>query len=358
MSLINQMLQDLEQRKADPGATAAQVRAVSRPAKSSFAPWGWLLFMLLAAVAGGAYWIFGMPAGKSSQPAPLLAKEHVPEIAAPEPTHQPDYAPSVLQLASELSPPPAAPASEPKVEKATSAVASPPAPQLVPAPVAENPPQPVAAEVKKPAGRVESPQPAGVNKEIRQPNPPQRAENAYLQAYASLQQGRMGEAEESLRQALQLDPRHAAARQALAALLLESRRLDRAEQLLQQGLELQPGNAGYAMTLARIQVERGDVPAALATLQRNPPAGENAEYHGFLAALLQRSERHKEAVEHYLAALRSNPSSGPWLLGLGISLQADGQSAKAAEIFRRARHSGSLSPELQAFAEQRLKQLQ
>ena len=67
----------------------------------------------------------------------------------------------------------------------------------------------------------------------------------------------------SLRQALQFDPRHAAARQALAALLVELRRLDRAEQVLQQGLELQPGNSGYAMTLARIQVERGDVATAL-----------------------------------------------------------------------------------------------
>lgn len=57
-------------------------------------------------------------------------------------------------------------------------------------------------------------------------------------------------------------------------------------------------------------------------------------------------------------ALRSNPVAGPWLLGLGISLQADGQKAKAEESFNRARQSNSLSPELQAFAEQRLEALQ
>jgi MSHA biogenesis protein MshN len=358
MSLINQMLQDLEQRKADGGATAAQVRAVRRPGSSVFARWIWVLVILLAVVAGGTYWaLFKTPAEKLAQPVLLETTANVPAAAVPDPVSPPDNTPSVLQLASELSALPSAPASAPKVERASSAVASPPGPQAVPAPVMENP-QPVAAEIKKPAGTVETPQPVGINKEIRQPAPQQRAENAYRQAYASLQQGRMGEAEESLRQALQHDPRHAAARQALAALLLESRHLERAGQVLQQGLELQPGNTGYAMTLARIQVERGDVASALATLQRNPPAGENAEYHGFLAALLQRSERHKEAIDHYLAALRSNPASGPWMLGLGISLQADGQSAKAAEIFRRARQSGSLSPELQAFAEQRLKQLQ
>ncbi len=353
MSVINQMLQDLEQRKADPGATAAQVRAVSRPGGSSLVPWGWLLLILLAGAAGGVYWIMSVP--ENVQPAPLPSVASAPVAAAPVP--QEENTPSVLQLASSLSFLPAAPLAVAEEEKASPPAAVPAKPENVPAPMVEKP-QPAVAEIKKPVALAESPQPVGINKEIRQLNPQQRAENAYRQAYASLQQGRMGEAEESLRQALQIEPRHAAARQALAALLVESRHLGGAEQILRQGLELQPGNAGYAMTLARIQVERSDVPAALATLQRNAPAGENAEYHGFLAALLQRSERHKDAIDHYLVALRTNPIAGPWLLGLGISLQADGQTAKAAEIFRRARQSGSLSPELQAFAEQRLKQLQ
>lgn len=357
MSLINQMLQDLEQRKADGGATAAQVRAVSSPVKHSFYPWLRVLFLLLAMTLGGAYWFFSMPTQSIDQPAPFPAMVHVPEIAAPHPTPQPDDALSVLQPASELSLSPTALPAEPEIIAAVSSMDTSAKPEVLPALPAEKP-LPIVAEIKKQAITVESPQTTGINKEIRQPTPHQRAETAYRQAYASLQQGRMGEAEESLRQALQFEPRHAAARQALAALLVESRHLDRAEQVLQEGLELQLGNSGYAMTLARIQVERGAVATALATLQRNPPASENAEYHGFLAALLQRNERHKEAIDHYLAALRANPSSGPWLLGLGISLQADGQAAKAAEIFRRAHQSGSLSPELQAFAEQRLKQLQ
>ncbi len=351
MSLINQMLQDLEQRKADGNATAAQVRAVPKPDGPSLVRWGGLLSILLALTAAGAYWIYGMSANNSSQPVPL------PEAAAPKPPARPGHAPSVLQLAPELGfLPPALPGAL-KTERSSPAVTRPEKPEDIP-PLVNEKPQPVVEEIKKPAVPSEPLQPAGINKEIRQLTPQQRAENAYRQAYANLQQGRMGEAEENLRQALQFEPRHAAARQALAALLVESRRLERAEQVLQQGLELQQGNTGYATTLARVQVERGNVAAALATLQRNPPANENAEYHGFLAALLQRSERHKEAIDHYLAALRSNPGVGPWLLGLGISLQADGQAAKAAEAFRHARQSGSLSPELQAFAEQRLKALQ
>lgn len=361
MSLINQMLQELEQRKAEPGATAAQVRAVNSARRGGAAYWRWLLLLLLAGTAGAVYWVVSTPSEKGRLPVQTPGKVMAPQAtpSAPVPVPIKNNTPSVLQLAFDLGTVPSAPPVVPE-EKKTLPVAVLPEKQEsrpVPVPVLAKPPV-VVAEAKVKAGPAELPQSADINKEIRQPNPQQRAENAYRQAYASLQQGRMGEAEESLRQALQYEPRHAAARQALAALLVESHQLGRAEQLLQQGLELQPGNVGYAMTLARIQVERKDVTTALATLQRNAPASDNAEYHGFLAALLQRAEHHKEAIDHYLVALRINPASGPWLIGLGISLQADGQPAKAVEIFRRARQSGSLSPELQAFAEQRLRALQ
>ncbi|MDP2784505.1 MAG: tetratricopeptide repeat protein [Sulfurimicrobium sp.] len=340
MSVINQMLQELEQRRADAGTSAAQVRAVAGQRRRKSALWIVPLLGMAAIAAALGYWIAGRQVIKVPAPSPVV-------VSAPPAVvlRQPEKMPQVLQLAGELGRLPAVietAASQP-VPRAQAAE------KALVAPVVETP---------KPAAAAEPVRPVEINKDIKQTSPQQRAENAYRQAYASLQQGRMGEAEESLRQALQYDPRHAAARQALAALLVEAKQLGRAEQLLQQGLELQPGHPGYAMTLARLQVERGDVAAALATLQRNPPSGENAEYHGFMAALLQRSERHKEAIEQYQIALRSNPGAGPWLLGLGISLQADNQPAKAAEVFRRAKSSSTLSPELQAFAEQRLKQLQ
>lgn len=347
MSLINQMLQDLEQRRADGGTPAAQVRAVSRLTRSNVTlRWVAMALIVAIAAAGGGYWLANRQSGHSlgaPAPAPLV----MPPVAAPVPVAEPAPVPlsSVLQMDSQLSQLPVP--SEKPVKPML-----PPVQATIPAAISAPPPS-----ADKPARATKELPPAEFNKEIKQTSPQQRAENAYRQAYASLQQGRMGEAEEGLRQVLQIDPRHAAARQGLAALLVESKHLDRAEQVLQQGLELQPGHTGYAMTLARVQVERGDVAAALATLQRNPPNAENAEYHGFLAALLQRAERHKEAIEHYQSALNLNPAAGQWLLGLGISLQADNQTAKAAEIFRRAKQS-NISPELKAFAEQRLKQVQ
>jgi MSHA biogenesis protein MshN len=45
-------------------------------------------------------------------------------------------------------------------------------------------------------------------------------------------------------------------------------------------------------------------------------------------------------------------------MGLGISLQALNRNSEAQEAFRRAKSSNTLNPELQAFVDQRLKQLQ
>jgi MSHA biogenesis protein MshN len=110
------------------------------------------------------------------------------------------------------------------------------------------------------------------------------------------------------------------------------------------------------MLLARLQIERGG--SGIDTLTRTLPyVGNNADYHAFLAGALQREQRHREAAEQYQAALRAAPANGVWWMGLGMSLQAEKRNAEALEAFQRARASGTLSVELQAFVERRLQML-
>lgn len=205
--------------------------------------------------------------------------------------------------------------------------------------------------------RPESPAATPVVKQIKEITPQQRAENEYGKALSLLQQGRTQEAIESLGNVLQFDPDNTAARQTLVGVLVAGKRYGDAERSLQDGLKLNPGQTGLAMIMARLQVEQGNTQGALKTLQRSLPfAAEQPDYQAFLAALLQREGRNKEAVEHYVLALRKVPGSGVWLMGMGISLQAENHQAEAQEAFLRAKASNSLSPELLAFVEQQLKQ--
>jgi MSHA biogenesis protein MshN len=185
------------------------------------------------------------------------------------------------------------------------------------------------------------------------------AESEFRRAVALVNQGRIAEGMDGVRSALKMDPEHQAARQTLVALLLEAKRVNEASTVAEQGLALNPANAGYAMLLARIMVERKDVTRALALLHKHAGSGAaNPDYHAFTAALYQRLNRHKEAIDEYRTALGLAPLAGVWWVGVGISYQAIERPRDAFEAFSRARAAGNLTPELVGFVDQRLKQLQ
>ena len=336
MSLINKMLQDLDARGGSPGGAPAQsniklvVREKRRPAPLILAG-GALL--LVALVAGG---YFGWRA---------LARPRAVAVAAPV-----TVVPVKTVLLAPL-PPPSVP-----VEPAPAAVAG--IEPVPPAPVAkEAPPAPPKEK------RAEKPTVAAVKRvePVAAPSATyltasQRAETEYRRGLATLQEGRTGDAIAALEQSLQIDPRHEAARQTLVGLLIENKRPDEAMRQLQQALGADPRQPAMAMLLARLQIERGG--AGVDTLLRTLPfAAGNADYHAFLAGALQRQQRHREAAEQYQAALRANPQNGVWLMGLGISLQAEKRNAEALDAFQKARSAASLSPELQAFIDRKLLQL-
>ena len=212
----------------------------------------------------------------------------------------------------------------------------------------------MAATVSMPA----SAQEGSVDKRVRQVSVQQQAENEFRRANGLMQQGHTDEALAGYAAALQLDAGHEIARQIMVGLLLENKRNTDAERVLEDGLRRNPKHSVFAMLLARLQIDRGVPWVALVTLQKTLPYAERqADYQAFIAALLQRLDRHKEAIRHYQVALQLSPNSGLWLMGLGISLQAEQRKEDARDIFRRAAESKTLSAELQTFVSQRLKEL-
>lgn len=376
MSLINQMLQDLEKRQPGgetAGLAAARIAAVPKRRRASLF---WPAILLLTAAAGGLAWQLlqtQTPVEVAAQPtkiaiAPQPVEAPAPASATEAETPVPAEETPAATQAEQVPPPPATLPAEAFMKPSTTLS---PAPKPAGAPAALPKPSgsTLAAAAVEPPRRTVAPAPASpadagnppatdvVAKQVRKATPQQQAESEYRKALPLLQQGRVEEAIDGLAQALRLDPRHAAARQAMIGLLVEARRYGEAERRLQEGLALDPGQAELAMMLARLQVERGDVRGALSTLEHTlPHAAERPAYQAFMAALLQREERHREAIEHYQLAIRKTPSA-VWLMGLGISLQAENRFQEAREAFNRARAANTLSPELLSFVEQRLRQL-
>ena len=352
MSLINKMLQDLEQR-SDAGSRSqplvGDVRAVASAGASRPRVGVLIALLVLGGIALAAAWITLRP----SAPKPALAS-----IAA-----RPAVAAMVAAASAPVavaSAPPAQAKPKPAIEAPAIAAATPASanPVLAQA-VIKKPSQPAADDAAfDPVSSVRATDAAPAAKSSKRFTPQQQADNLYLQAFAQLQQGRSVEARQNLQQVLGLNADHVKARQLLASLLIEANALDDAAALLREGLKRSPSETAFSMALARLQLESGEADKALETLARGAQAaGDEPQYHGFYAALLQRVRRHDEAVQHYLLALRSDPAMPNWLVGIGISLQEQGRNSDAAEAFARARDGGLLNAQLLEFVEQRLQQL-
>lgn len=370
MSVINQMLVELERRRAsgvERNRIPDHVRALPDDARSRSLPPAGIAAVLaaVAALAAGVWWW----TQRSGVPAPQAPAAVVAPPAPAQPAAQPEEW-IARRLTLDLSQvPESAPELPPPVETAAViAPRSPAAPVQAPAPkpaeaapaVVTRPPAKLPVErpvVDKTATRPDpAPPPVEIDKQVREPTPRQRAEAEYARGTTALHQGQFAEARSAFENALQIDPRHHSARQALVGVLLDARRQADAMRVLQEGLQLAPSQHGFAMTLARLQLDGGDLDAGVGTLVRSLEyPGASPDYVAFYAGLLQRQQKHAEAVAQFERALRQRGGVGVWLLGLGVSLEALGRNAEAQEAYRRARASGNLSAELQAFAEQRLR---
>ena len=383
MSLINQMLKELDARRSEPGGASpfgGHVRAV--PQRRGPHPAWWVALGAFLGLGAVVAWFILRPVAQ-----PYLVQAQLPlkmdvglnPVAPARPDEPVASAPATLPVASEERPaavlPPSAEAepaptlaamtaadaaAQARVPSAPAAPAAfPPSPAAPPSPLRPAAALPAAHRAEPVAAPVDSRVPAQpITKQVQEPTRAQRAENEFRKATVALQHGRRADAENGFEQALILDAGHAAARQALIALLLEGKNVDEAVRLAREGLEQDARQTGFAMILARLQVEKGELKPAIDTLQRSRQhATERADYIAFLAALLQRAERHAEAIEQYAQALQRTPQNGVWWMGLGISLQAEQRRGEAMEAFARAKASQSLSPDLVAFVETRLAQL-
>ncbi len=367
MSVINQVLLDLDRRRAsaaERSGVPSQVRAL--PYSSRLVRWEWLAAGGVAVLAALVFWMqrAGPDALQAGAPAPLTGAEIAIErvvtasagVTMDAGRDDPAEPVPAFRLSLELSNPPA----EVPPPLASSRLigrmgVEPPAGTTgaQPRPAPEPPAVVIAKTAPAASGKAE------IQKHMRQSTQQELAENEYRKATGLLHRGSPAEAQQGFEAALQLQPEYHAARQGLVGLLLENRKFSDAERVLQDGLAVAPAQSGFFITLARLQVHRGDVAEGVATLKSGLEHGRgNADYHAFLAALLQRQGQHEAAVEQFQAALRLKPAPGVWWLGLGMSLQAVNRTADAQEAYLRARGAANIQPELAALAEQRLKQLQ
>ncbi|MEJ2686989.1 MAG: tetratricopeptide repeat protein [Gammaproteobacteria bacterium] len=177
----------------------------------------------------------------------------------------------------------------------------------------------------------------GMTKQMLPLSPHDRARQLCGKAMQRLQRGDLMSAETLLRRALKVAPRNRQARASLAALLLQQKRRTEAAALLVAGLRSQPGDPDYARLYGRLLAGEGHTKQAVMVMEKAlPAAGDDPTFHALLAALYQRLGRNGKAAAQYRSALSSVPTEAVWWMGLGISLENLHADRQAAAAYRQA----------------------
>lgn len=148
--------------------------------------------------------------------------------------------------------------------------------------------------------------------------------------------GRIGEAEATYRQILEIDPDHADSLHLLGLISDQAGQAEPAIRLISRAIELNPGAAHYHNNLGSAYHHLGRLPAATEHYRRaSALRPDSAEITSNLGTVLRESGDAPEAVACYRTALRLSPGSPDILYNLANAL-TDLGNVKEAEASYRA----------------------
>lgn len=360
MSIINQMLRDLDKRGA---ASNEQAAASNHLPALKRGPDVRLAAVLSVLVLGGGlagYWAVANMLNKEPPPAavamaPPAAAQEAP-AAVPEPEPGADtLVEAVGHVAPEplpVEPMPVKPIAKPEPAPAElkSVMVVPTAPTVRP-PVAPKliVPPPVSVPDPAPAPTVAE---SSVVKKPAELTPEAEAQQLYDDAQALRRAGKVEAAMGKYRLALERHAGMRSARVQLARLLQDNGQPDAAFSLLKAGYDQKPDD-GLAIALGRLLADQGRREEALNWLERGRDGLRPAD-HALMGALLSQTLRYEAAVKSYQRALVADPNQGGWLLGLGLAQEAMGRIEEAHATYRIALERGEFKPDVVKFLRQKL----
>lgn len=335
MSVINQMLRELDARKSG----AEHMHAAFVPSRRQFRvhpkffyPGAIAMAVLVLILVGALAWRGHEPAQEVVTSMNHAGDDAMADLPAP-PTEE-------RHIADGKLPAPVGKRSTPshgQTEPAASAV--PQAALVVPMPVNS-----IAAQVSP---------------EIKTAAEPD-AETEARQLFAHAEQARRagdGElAKARYRLALQRKPAFVDAAIALAALLRDAGENEAAYRVLETSYT-HARSPGVAVAAGRLLADSNRDAEALVWLERGGDGLRPAD-HALRGALYARLNQHDRAIASYQQALSLEPGQGGWLLGLGLSLEANGRIAEAREVFGQALTHGVFNADVVKFLQDKLQKNQ
>ncbi len=208
------------------------------------------------------------------------------------------------------------------------------------------------------------PIPVAVNKSTlkisrKQLSPRELAKQKLIRAEQALTNNDISQAETLFEDVLLVMPEHKSARKQLAALWFGRQAYSDALNLLSQGIDISPNDNEFRLMKARVYLQQNRVQQAFATLNTMPGVNEvvNVEYQSLRATTAQQLNEFSFAAQAYQILVSIEPSAARWWLGLAVAHDSNSEFEQASNAYQMALNKSGLSGSAETFARQRIIEL-
>lgn len=193
----------------------------------------------------------------------------------------------------------------------------------------------------------------------KQLSPEILAKQKMSRAKEAVANNNIAKAEQLFEDVLLILPSNKDARKQLAALWFGRQSYQAALNLLSQGIHLDSYDNELRLLKAQILIKQQQHLAAFKVLQNHPDVISitDTKYQSMLATQAQTSKQYQFAIEAYQRLTKIEITSGRWWLGLGIAYDSDSQFKLAGQTYHQALNKQDLSNSARQFAQRRLQEL-
>ena len=175
-------------------------------------------------------------------------------------------------------------------------------------------------------------------------------------AELALNREKISKAEQLFEDVLIIQPKNVQVRQKLAALWFGRKAYQQASNLLSQGIALETNNSDIRMMKAKIELQQNKYQAAYRTLKPLAKLQQQG-YQVLLANTAQQANQMNGAITAYKMLINLQPDSARWSLGLAIVYDKNSQFQLATAHYQQALNKNDLSVSSSSFAQQRIQVL-
>lgn len=144
-------------------------------------------------------------------------------------------------------------------------------------------------------------------------------------------------------------------RETYAKLLMSRGMVADATALIDGGLEIAPNHSGFKKVKARLLMSEGNISDAVNILiSRAPDVAEDIEYHDLLASAQLSSRDFAGAIISYRGLVEFDQTQGKWWYGYAASNDQLGNSSAARQSYLRAMQYSNLSANLRQRSQERV----